>query len=346
MDAHAVRGTRRCSSLPQPPFARSDRQSGIPPTSQSDRQPTLNTHQKCETRVERAAVFRNATFGGLASFGGARFNGNALFGGTAVGGATFSGGASFRRAIFSSDANFGQVIVGGDVSFGQATFEGPTTFYGATFTGKADFGGDSDDPGATFRGRVDFGRATFAGEADFGAPGDQRGVTFAGPAAFNGVTFEHSARFRGATFEVTTEFGPVHVYDRLWLDGAVFLQRVRIEASALRASLGGADFRRGANVRLGWAEVWLEDAQFGEPSLIAALPARPTPEGHKGDAFLGWEKPADDETWTSVPDEPPKGFSPHVLSLRGSSVANLTLAGVHLEECRFAGAHGLDDLGA
>jgi hypothetical protein len=88
--------------------------------------------------------------------------------------------------------------------------------------------------------------------------------------------------------------------------------------------------------------VWLEDAEFAESSLVAGLHARRTLEG--GTTFLGWEEPAADGTWRRF-DEPPNQFEPCVLSVRGARVAKLTLSGVDLQACRFAGAHGLDELG-
>jgi hypothetical protein len=136
------------------------------------------------------------------------------------------------------------------------------------------------------------------------------------------------------------------VYDRLWLDGAIFAQRVRIEASALRVSLVRTEFRRGADLRLRWAEVWLEDTDLPEPSLLAGLPARLRPDGYiDGNALLGLEMPTARGGWCCpVHDFPPERFGPKVLSLRGSRVANLTLSGVDLEACRFAGAYGLEHL--
>jgi uncharacterized protein YjbI with pentapeptide repeats len=328
----------------------------------------------------RSVSFEEATFSGDANFYGATFTGEAWLATSAIiaatrrepsraaaghGGATFAGDAGFDGATFSGEAIFSGATFSGDAhffaaftrfaNFGEATFTGYARFHGATFSkrawfgeatfsegawfGEATFSGEPRFNGATFAGDASFDGATFSGEATFS------GATFAGDASFDGATFTGDAIFDGARFEVATAFGPVHVYDWLWLDGVVFAQRVRIEASALRASFARAEFRRGANVRLRWAEVWLEEADFSEPSLLAALPARVTPEGGKGDAFLGCEKPADDGTWYWVSDEPPENFGPRVLSLRGARVASLTLSAVDLEACRFAGAYGLDDLG-
>jgi uncharacterized protein YjbI with pentapeptide repeats len=320
------------------------------------------------------ADFRGATFRGRAGFVGAIFSGNADFRGATFSGyagfakATFERDGAFREATFEMDAGFGAAILRGVAYFGEATFRGVAYFGDATFEGDAYFKGNADLPGATFEMDADFPQATFGGNAyfegatfeggadfpgaSFGGDADFGGTTFSGDADFRETTFKQAhfrqttfdgnAHFDGATFEQTSEFGPVRVSNRLWLDRAVFVKAVRIEASARRASFARAVFRAGADVRLRWAEVWLEDAEFAKPSLLAGLQARRTLEG--GTRFLGWEEPAADGTWRWL-DDPPKQFEPCVLSVGGAKVAQLTLSEVNLETCRFAGAHGLDELG-
>jgi uncharacterized protein YjbI with pentapeptide repeats len=251
----------------------------------------------------KEADFTGATFDGEARFDGATFSGAARFDG-----ATFIGGASFANATFSETA-----------WFGEATFIGVAWFYKATFIGDAFFY-----------------KATFIGDAWFG------GATFSGIAQFNEATFSRDASFHEATFERSQVFGRIHVLDRIWLDDAVFAQRVIVEASALRASFARAVFRRGAALRLRWAEVWLEDTEFAEPSLVEGLQARVNTDGSRG--VLGWEKPADDGTWACWLEAPPERFAPSVISLRDARVAQLTMVGADLQQCRFARAHGLDDL--
>ena len=292
------------------------------------------------------AGFRAATFNGVTGFSGATFDDGADFGG-----ATFNEGAGFRAATFKGAgfrgatirefADFGGATFNEFAHFREATFSGFADFRGATFKGGADFREATFNEGAnfgvsTFSDHAHFGKAIFGGSAVF------LGVTFGGSAFFFEVTFRENADFRDASFERETAFGPVHVYDRLWLDEAVFAQRVRIEASAARASFARATFPAGADLRLRWAELWLEDSVFAEPSLVTGLQPRLTPEG--GKPFLGWEKPRSDGTWDRVEGDPPERFAPRVLSARGARVANLTLSGVNLGSCRFAGAHGLDEL--
>jgi hypothetical protein len=146
-------------------------------------------------------------------------------------------------------------------------------FTGAVVSGYAGF------EGATFGGRAGFDGATFAegDRATFGGRAGFVGATFAGEAQFGGATCREDVSCRKATFERATVLGPIHVFERLWLDEVVFAQRVRIEASASRASFARAAFHRGADLRLRWAELWLEDSDFAEPSLITGLQARLNP---------------------------------------------------------------------
>jgi Pentapeptide repeats (9 copies) len=219
----------------------------------------------------------------------------------------------------------------GDAYFAGATFTGAAFFGGATFTRNAAF------VGAIFSGDADFSAATFTGHADF------RGATFTRNALFGGATFSGNAAFGGATFHAARVLGPVLACERLSLDGAVFAQRIRIVVSARRVSFQRAEFRRRADVRLRWAQVWLEDTDFAEESLLTFLPAITLPG--KNEPFLGLEALTNDGGWCCARSgEPPPNAEPRVLTLAGSRVGRLTLAGVSLEECRFATAHGLDDL--
>ena len=137
--------------------------------------------------------------------------------------------------------------------------------------------------------------------------------------------------------------GPVFVCERLSLNRVVFAQRIRILVSARRSRFTRAEFRRGADLRLRWAQVWLEDTDFAEESLLTSLPAITLRGQHQ--PFLGFEAPMDDGGWCCARSgEPPARAEPRVLTLAGSRVGRLTLSGVSLEECRFATAHGLDDL--
>jgi len=215
-----------------------------------------------------------------------------------------------------------------DANFEKATFTGAARFVGATFSGAARFGG------ATFTGDAWFEGATFTGDAWFGA------ATFTGAARFVGATFSGDAWFEGATFERARALGPLIVWERAAFTGAVFLEQVTLRISAARVSLAGVVFRGGADLRVRWAQVELDDADFAAPSLVASLPPVTATESK---FFLGWEE-LTDEGWRCRVADPPSGFEPRVVSMRRAKVGNLALSGVDLRACRFEGAHGLDQM--
>ena len=306
-----------------------------------------------EATITGTASFSNATFSAKADFKKVQFTDGAAFINTTFETVDFREArfpiASFLNATFNRGADFGGATFGEDEAlFTGAKFIGLTSFTIAKFTGVAMFNGatfsrGADSSGATFTGAsfsrdADFTGVSFRGNAKFDD------ATFGAKADFNRVTFSRDAHFDRAKFEVATEFGQFDASDRLSLDEAVFLQRVKIKATALCASFTGAEFRRGADIRLLSAEVWLDDTDFAEASLFAALPAQVIPEGGKEDAAPGAEMPADVKTRSRMSGEPAGKFGPRVLSLRGSRLASLTLSEVDLRECRFADAHGLDDL--
>ena len=251
------------------------------------------------------ARFGGASFTGNVGFGGASFSGNADFVGASFGGnadfagARFSGDAGFARASFSQLAVFGGASFSGDARFGGASFSRNAVFGGASFSGDARFAGASFSrnalfdgasvsgvalfDGASFSQLAVFGGASFSGVARF------VGASFSQLAVFDGAGFSGVVLFDGARFEAAGVLGPLLVCDRLSLDGAVFVQRVGLIASARRASFTGTEFRRGADLRLRWAEVWFEDTDFGEEALLALLLAPVRPESDRDGSFLGLE---------------------------------------------------------
>ena len=242
--------------------------------------------------------------------------------------ATFTGAARFVGATFSGAARFGGATFTGDAWFEGATFTGDAWFGAATFTGAAWF------VGATFTGAASFEKATFTGAAWFGW------AAFSGAARFGGATFTGDAWFVGATFERARALGPLIVWERAAFTGAVFLEQVTLRISAARVSLAGVVFRGGADLRVRWAQVELDDADFAAPSLVASLPPVTATESK---SFLGWEE-LTDEGWRCRVADPPSGFEPRVVSMRRAKVGNLALSGVDLRACRFEGAHGLDQM--
>ncbi|MFE5584135.1 pentapeptide repeat-containing protein [Kitasatospora sp. NPDC056531] len=280
---------------------------------------------------------------GGARFGGATFTGDAWFSGT-----TFTGGAWFGEATFSGDAWFDGATFTSDAGFDGATFTSGAWFSGTTFTGGAWFGGttftgDAGFNGATFPGDARFDGATFTSDARFD------GATFTGDAGFNGATFTSDARFDGAVFrrpgrferarfEQTRQFGPLLAHRGLVLDEAQFMQPVRIEVSTIGLSCRRARFPGGVQLRLRWARVVLDDADFPAPSILTGIP-----------------QPASDHGWLLAQEPRIAGAwqrllggeiseRPQLLSLRRANVAGLGLSNITATDCLFTGAHNLDKL--
>jgi uncharacterized protein YjbI with pentapeptide repeats len=159
---------------------------------------TLIDFTLTRSRVNEA-IFRGATFVGIADFDEAAFTGAANFGAS-----TFIGTAQFRKATFTGPANFGEATFTGDAEFRKATFTGPAGFEKATFAsyasfGDATFGNTAWFCAATFTGTASFVRATFTGTAAFIV------ATFTGHAGFDRATFYDDVRL-GATFTRTAGF--------------------------------------------------------------------------------------------------------------------------------------------
>jgi hypothetical protein len=315
------------------------------------------------------AAFGAATFGGETGFDDARFSGDATFDGATFGGesgfdeATFGGDASFDEASFSGDATFRGATFGGETGFDDATFgretgfdgarfSGDATFRRATFGGKAGFyqatfGRETAFKEARFSGEAYFRRATFSGDATFywatfdGYAGFY-GATFGGYAGFDETTFrkivsfgelsfERDASFAGAVFERARELARFTVGSRLVLDDCVFLERVRLEVAARVVSARAATFAAGALLRVRWAEIALDEADFARPSTLSEATT------WRSDSDLPPVRVLDDR---DVELEPRS----RLITLRGAHIASLSLSNVDLRACRFFGAHGLESL--
>jgi len=303
---------------------------------------------------EDTVDFLHVTFAGKTSFTGATFNDRAWFGQytkTFLGEADFSGvtfrgevnfmeakfmnTATFERAVFEDRAVFGErpelapylqqgwdgTVFEGDVEFSGAVFQRDALFIGAWFLKDASF------RGVTFRGEAEFGGATFATQSDDISFDD---TTFQGEATFNGCTFATTARFSRAQFERARSLGPLLATDSIRLDGASFLERVTIDVTSDALSCAGTQFRSGVLLRARWAEIILDDADFGAVSLVTSSP--PLIDEAEFAAALG-NRPG-----------LARVARPRLLSLRRADVGNLALSSVDLRACRFAGAHNLDRL--
>jgi hypothetical protein len=242
--------------------------------------------------------------------------------------------ARFNRATFHGDARFDRVTFQGGADFEGATFHGDARFDRVTFQrgarfDRVTFHGDAGFHGATFQRGAWFERATFQRNAVFA------GTTFHYAAWFGRATFQRDARFGGAAFQRARQLGPMLVRKSLRLDQAVFHERAQIEASAAAVCCKRTRFLAGVQLRLRWAQVVLDDADLAAPSILADAPE-----------FQGLEE----GRWARAIERlrisrvHPRGSGPRLLSVRRADVAGLTVAGVDMHACRFAGAHHLDQL--
>ena len=169
-------------------------------------------------------------------------------------------------------------------------------------------------------------------------------ATFGGRVDLEGATFEGDAGFREATFERARSFGPLVVLDSLALEEASFLQTAEIAVSARRLFLVGTSFPAGVGIRVRWADVVLDEAVFGAPSILSgAPPFDRLDEESLVQALAG----NGEKTWEAVDEDRlrlEQGGRPRVASVRRANVGTLVLSDADLRGCRFVKAHNLDGL--
>jgi hypothetical protein len=201
------------------------------------------------------------------------------------------------------------------------TFGGRASFERARFFSRAEFGGER---GAAFGEWAVFAQARFVADAMFG------GADFAGRAIFGRArVYGRLTRFDGATFEQARTFGPLRVPGTLVLDRATFLAPVSVEVSADQVSGHRVRFPEGANLRVLHGDIALDEAQFGQPSILAGPPQESQEQLTDGG--------------TTGPTSGARA-TPRMVSVRQADVGNLVLGDVDLGPCLFAGAHNLDGL--
>jgi hypothetical protein len=116
----------------------------------------------------------------------------------------------------------------------------------------------------------------------------------------------------------------------LSLDRASFdAPGVRIAISAKRVSCVRAHFVARTTMEIRFAEVWLEDSEFSQPSIVG---------GGVGQFQL------DDGELLMDSELAQAHWQPLIRSVKRTNLANLTLLDCDLSECRFAGAHNVDGL--
>ena len=296
------------------------------------------------------AQFTEATFKGTAGFDGVTF-GNAEFGRT-----RFTGNASFDLATFTKSANFDRAIFTGNADFVVATFKGTAQSGGATFTRNTSF------DLATFTKNVSFDLATFTGNAWFGE------ATFTRTAQFNKAIFTGEARFGGALAQRYVLNGAKFqgnvagpwIAEEVSLVGTVMQTRARVAIIAFRADLSRLQVREGVHLVTQIGSLDLSDAEFLRPSILAHADANEQ-------EFAGQrEEPQQPDGLAEKPDGVQERYQARLLahefavelltklkngiqrtavqSMARATVTDLSLSGLRLDNCEFAGAHGLDRL--
>jgi hypothetical protein len=216
--------------------------------------------------------------------------------------------------------------------FSQATFDDVVEFRGVQFKGTTWF------DHARFNARVSFEQAAFEGVAEF------RSAVFRDVAWFDRVLFSSGAWldqaifcdiawFGRATFEYARQIGPVLVHKALVLDVATFKQRVNLDVTAATVCCRRSRFLEGGRLRIRWAEVFVEDADFTSHMILSSGDQFPLRDA-ENEAVRKWQKiPGSD-----------RSEIPTLMSVQRANVANLTVSRTDLTACRFAEANNLDQL--
>ena len=240
-------------------------------------------------------------------------------------GTTFGDNASFASAAFSGKATFDNTTFGTFAYFSDATFSGDPSFHGATF------GYDALLSRVTFRKGADFSGATFGDGASFrgatfGANTNFNGATFGDSTTFNDVIFD-SASFNNATFGDGALLG-FTASDEIVLPRSQMGRGGSIRITCPELNLSFATFPEGVTILVREADVTIDSARFGGPSIIAALRPFQRADERISLDFIGPRLPS----------------APRVLSLAGCDVTHLTVNGVDLRPCRFADTYNLERL--
>jgi uncharacterized protein YjbI with pentapeptide repeats len=250
--------------------------------------------------------------------------------------------ADFSGAAFKGDAVFHEVILG-TAKFMGTTFEDVAGFYGVTFEDDAGFVSTTFEGGAVFNDLIFqqqawFSSATFRAAAlfvdvRFWGRTSFRLVTFEGAVAFDRATFRDRAEFDEASFQRPVDLGPMAVAGEPSLDRIVFERPVQLEVAAWRLSCWRTRFRAGGHILVAWAEISLQGAEIPAPLILSAQPA----ESRLVERVAWLDQQVDKER--AFPDP-----MPSLVSVMYADVAGLVVADIDLHECRFAGAHHLDQL--
>ncbi|NUS01751.1 MAG: hypothetical protein HOV97_04210 [Nonomuraea sp.] len=238
------------------------------------------------------------------------------------------GRARLDRARFTGDVRLSGVTFAGDVSLDGARFERLASFFGARFEGNVSLAGarftrELSFHGVRARGHVSLDRAVMSRDALFGQAVFDHGLScegarFDGYATFDDARLGTGGTFRGARFGRTVSFRKVrgqvsfecaHFASDAYLSATGRLSAARARVDGLldvTAARCGADLRRievagPATVRLTDSSADLEGAVLRGPATVTG-----------------------------------RGLST-LSSLRQVDAAGLTLSGLDLSGCGFAG---------
>jgi hypothetical protein len=258
--------------------------------------------------------FRGATFGDTVSFADATFGDGVSFEGTTFGHAVLFARASFGDAVSFKGATFGDAVL-----FDGASFGGGVLFDGASFGDAVMFNGTTFDDDVLFNG------ASFGDDVSFDY------ATFGDDVSFQRVKFGGSVSFDDMKIGDWAHFGPV-VAKELSLRRVTFGRSPDLVISADRVRCQQAKFSDGARLRIRWAEIALDNADFGRPSVLEVAPA--------SEAFTEIGEPELIEA-ALTGTQPYRTAQPRPVCLAGCDVHILLLVDCDLRACRFAGAHNL-----
>ncbi|MGW0804539.1 pentapeptide repeat-containing protein [Nonomuraea sp. NPDC002799] len=238
------------------------------------------------------------------------------------------GRARLDRTRFTGDVRLADVVFAGDVSLDGARFDRLASFFGARFEGNVSLAGarflrELSLHGVTVRGHVSLDRAVMSRDALFSQAVFDHGLScerarFDGYATFDGARIRDGAAFRGARFGRTLSFRKVN--GNAGFDAAHFAADAYLSAtgrlSVARARADGlldmAVVRCGVDLRgvevTGTTTLRLTDSQADLEGAVLRGAATVTGRG-----------------------------ASTLTSLRQVEAASLTLLGLDLSACRFAG---------
>lgn len=337
-----------CFGVPWPPHDRC--LAHLEPDEQGQALAALSPGDKVDCRgvpfttelLDKLKAAVDNTFG-EAQFGRARFLGVADFEYV-----RFAGEAGFWMAHFTDDALFNECTFNDQAVFEEALFEVGASFEDVPFQALAWFqdtlfGSDATFTYATFASNLYFSRAQIFGEVDF------RAADFTGEAQFTSVevgekttfqdaTFRDNVLFPGARFAEDVSFtgadlakrlvGPLVCGGLVDLARSVLRAPMRIQIAARAISLHAAQVDAALTLDARYASIHLLDAVLSQPVAVNFSPKPPVLNN------------------TPVPEDLLTGHDlrPAIFTLGGVDVAHLALSGVDLTQCRFTGAHHLDQI--